>query len=54
VLARLASQLAHDGYLVLGASETTTGASNAFIAAGEDQHGIFRLDPAATKTVAAA
>jgi chemotaxis methyl-accepting protein methylase len=54
VLARLASQLARDGYLVLGASETTTGASNAFIAAGEDQHGIFRLDPAATKTVAAA
>ena len=29
VLARLASQLARDGYLVLGASETTTGASNA-------------------------
>jgi len=54
VLARLASQLARDGYLVLGASETTTGASDAFIAAGEDQHGIFRLDPAAAKTVAAA
>jgi chemotaxis protein methyltransferase CheR len=54
VLARLASQLARDGYLVLGASETTRGASNAFMAAGEDQHGIFRLDPAATKTVAAA
>jgi chemotaxis methyl-accepting protein methylase len=53
VLARLASQRAHDGYLMLGASETTTGASKAFIAAGEDQHGIFRLDPA-TKTVAAA
>jgi chemotaxis protein methyltransferase CheR len=54
VLARLASQLARDGYLVLGASETTTGASNAFIAAGEDRDGIFRVDPAPTKTVAAA
>lgn len=54
VLARLGSQLTPDGYLVLGASETTTGASSAFIAAGEDQQGIFRLDAAARKTVAAA
>jgi chemotaxis protein methyltransferase CheR len=43
VLARLASQLAADGYLVLGASETTTGLSDAFSPLGENHCGIFRL-----------
>ena len=47
VLARLASGLASDGYLVLGAAETTTGLSHDFVAVPERHHGIFRLTPAA-------
>lgn len=43
VLARLAGQLAGDGYLVLGASETTTGSSDGFASVGENHCGIFRL-----------
>ena len=46
VLARLSRQLADDGYLVLGASETTTGLSEAFSPVGENHCGIFRLKPA--------
>jgi chemotaxis protein methyltransferase CheR len=52
VLAGLAAQLASDGYLVLGASETTTGASDAF-APAQGQHGVYTLKPAAAKAVAA-
>jgi chemotaxis protein methyltransferase CheR len=52
VLARLAVQLASDGYLVLGASETTTGLSDAFQPMSEDHCGIFR--PKRPAAVAAA
>jgi chemotaxis protein methyltransferase CheR len=52
VLARLASQLAADGYLVLGASETTTGLSDAFSPVGENHCGVFR--PKRALAVAAA
>jgi chemotaxis protein methyltransferase CheR len=52
VLARLARQLAGDGYLVLGASETTTGSSDAFQPMGEDHCGIFRLKRAAAVAAA--
>lgn len=41
VLCRLASRLAADGYLVLGAAETTTGLSHDFAAVPEGHHGIF-------------
>jgi chemotaxis protein methyltransferase CheR len=41
VLARLAQQLAKDGYLVLGAADTTTGLSADFWPVPGDQHGIF-------------
>ena len=47
VLTRLAAQLASDGYLVLGAAETTTGQSPEFMAVPERHHGIFCLTPAA-------
>jgi chemotaxis protein methyltransferase CheR len=47
VLARLAARLAPDGYLVLGAAETTTGLSHDFAAVPEGHHGIFRLTPEA-------
>ena len=52
VLARLAAQLAADGYLVLGASETTTGLSDAFAPVGENHGGIFKLKPAVTVAAA--
>ena len=47
VLGRLSRQLASDGYLVLGAAETTTGVSPDFMPVPEGHHGIFRLSPAA-------
>lgn len=47
VLARLASHLAADGYLVLGAAETVTGLSRDFAAVREGHHGIFTLGPEA-------
>lgn len=53
VLARLAGQLASDGYLVLGAAETTTGHSAAFMNVPEGHHGIFRFTPEAAALAAA-
>ena len=47
VLASLASRLAPDGYLVLGAAETTTGISGEFMPEPEGQHGVFRFTPEA-------
>jgi chemotaxis protein methyltransferase CheR len=47
VLGRLAGQLASDGYLVLGAAETTTGMSSDFIPVSEAHHGVFCFTPAA-------
>ena len=47
VLGRLSRQLAADGYLVLGAAETTTGASPDFMPVPEGHHGIFCLTPEA-------
>ena len=47
VLARVAERLAPDGYLVLGAAETTTGTSHDFAAVPEGHHGIFRFTPQA-------
>jgi chemotaxis protein methyltransferase CheR len=47
VLGRLAATLPSDGYLVLGASETTTGISRDFVAVPEGQHGVFMLSPEA-------
>ena len=47
VLARVAERLAPDGYLVLGAAETTTGTSHDFAAVPERHHGIFRFTPQA-------
>lgn len=47
VLARLATQLTSDGYLVLGAAETTTGASPDFVHVPGEHHGIFALSPKA-------
>jgi len=46
VLGRLSRQLAGDGYLVLGAAETTTGASSDFMPVPEGHHGVFCLTPA--------
>jgi chemotaxis protein methyltransferase CheR len=47
VLERLAARLAPDGYLVLGAAETTTGASSEFMAVSEGHHGVFCFTPQA-------
>ena len=47
VLARVAERLAPDGYLVLGAAETTTGTSHDFAAVPEGHRGIFRFTPEA-------
>ena len=47
MLARLAGQLASEGYLVLGAAETTTRLSTDFAGVGEGHHGIFRFTPEA-------
>jgi chemotaxis protein methyltransferase CheR len=47
VLAGLAARLASDGYLVLGAAETTTNLSNHFMAVPERHHGVFCFTPAA-------
>lgn len=43
VLARLVGALASDGWLVLGAAETTTGLCNDFVTAGGAPHGVYRL-----------
>jgi chemotaxis protein methyltransferase CheR len=48
VLARLAGALALDGWLVLGAAETTTGLGTDFVAVGDRHRGIFILSPEAT------
>lgn len=45
VLGRLAGQLALDGYLVLGAAETTTRLSPDFMPVPEGHHGVFCLTP---------
>jgi chemotaxis protein methyltransferase CheR len=45
VLSRLVPQLAMDGYLVLGAAETTTGTSPDFMPVPEGHHGVFCLTP---------
>lgn len=45
VLAGLASGLAADGYLVLGAAETTTSLSDEFTAVPERRPGVFRFTP---------
>ena len=47
VLGRLSGQLASDGYLVLGAAETTSGHSPNFMPVPERYHGIFCFTPAA-------
>lgn len=47
VLARVAERLAPDGYLVLGAAETTTGISYDFAPVPEGHHGIFKFTPQA-------
>jgi chemotaxis protein methyltransferase CheR len=47
VLARLAARLAPDGYLVLGAAETTTGVSSDFMPVPEGHHGLFCFTPQA-------
>ncbi len=53
VLARLASGLAADGYLVLGAAETTTGYSHEFVPVPEHHHGVFCFTPQAAAAVEA-
>jgi chemotaxis protein methyltransferase CheR len=47
VLSRLAAQLAPDGYLVLGAAETTTSHSSDFMAVPEHYRGVFCFTPTA-------
>ncbi len=47
VLGRLAAGLASDGYLVLGAAETTTSHSPDFMAVPERHHGVFCFTPEA-------
>jgi len=54
VLGRLAGQLASDGYLMLGAAETTTGLSPDFMPVPELHHGIFCFTPAAAERAEAA
>jgi len=49
VLKRLAGRLESDGYLILGAAETTTGHSRDFARVGDNQIGTFRLDPGAAR-----
>jgi chemotaxis protein methyltransferase CheR len=53
VLARLASRLASDGFLVLGAAETTTNLSNDFMVVPERLHGVFCFAPAAAAAASA-
>ena len=53
VLGRVAARLATDGYLVLGAAETTTGLSHDFAAVPEGHHGIFSFTPEAAALVRA-
>jgi chemotaxis protein methyltransferase CheR len=53
VLARLSGELAADGYLVLGAAETTTGMSADFVAVPEGHHGVFCFTPAAAASAEA-
>ena len=53
VLAKLASKLAGDGYLVLGAAETTTGLSQDFVAVPEARHGVFVMTREAQEAKAA-
>jgi chemotaxis protein methyltransferase CheR len=53
VLGRLAARLAPDGYLVLGAAETTTGLDDDFMPIPEQHHGIFCFTPRAAATAEA-
>lgn len=53
VLAGLAPALAADGYLVLGAAETTRGSSRDFVSQGEHYHGIYARAQGATVTTVA-
>lgn len=45
LLKRLAGQLEPDGYLILGAAETTTGHSQDFVRVPEGRNGVFWLNP---------
>jgi chemotaxis protein methyltransferase CheR len=47
VLSRLAARLVPDGYLVLGAAETTSGVSAEFMPVPEGHHGLFCFTPQA-------
>jgi chemotaxis protein methyltransferase CheR len=53
VLGRVSARLASDGYLVLGAAETTTGISGDFAMVPEGHHGIFSFTPEAAAAVEA-